>query len=90
MRTVNMDFLYGGAFGPSRRRPTSGCSSTAMLGDPTLFTRGDEVEEAWSLRRDRGRLEARPALVPELRGRARGVRAADELMRARRPRLATA
>ena len=33
---------------PSRRpRPTSGCCSTSMLGDPTLFTRTDEVESAW-------------------------------------------
>jgi len=46
MRPVNMEFLYGTTFGrapEAYERLLLDC----MLGDPTLFTRGDEVEAAW-------------------------------------------
>ncbi len=49
IRTVNMDFLYGGAFRTGLPEAYERLILDAMLGDPTLFTRTDEVEEQWSL-----------------------------------------
>jgi glucose-6-phosphate 1-dehydrogenase len=46
VRPVSMDFLYGTTFGrtpEAYERLLLDC----MLGDPTLFTRDDEVEAAW-------------------------------------------
>ncbi len=49
LRAVNMDFLYGAAFGTSPPEAYERLLLDAMLGDHTLFTRSDEVEVAWSL-----------------------------------------
>jgi glucose-6-phosphate 1-dehydrogenase len=49
IRTVHMDFLYGGAFRTGLPEAYERLILDAMLGDPTLFTRTDEVEEQWSL-----------------------------------------
>jgi len=49
IRTVNMDFLYGGAFRTSLPEAYERLILDAMLGDATLFTRSDEVEEQWAL-----------------------------------------
>jgi len=49
IRTVNMDFLYGGAFRTGIPEAYERLILDAMLGDATLFTRADEVEEQWSL-----------------------------------------
>jgi glucose-6-phosphate 1-dehydrogenase len=49
IRTVNMDFLYGGAFRTGLPEAYERLILDAMLGDATLFTRSDEVEEQWSL-----------------------------------------
>ncbi len=49
IRTVHMDFLYGGAFRTSLPEAYERLILDAMLGDATLFTRTDEVEEQWSL-----------------------------------------
>jgi len=49
IRTVNMDFLYGGAFRTGLPEAYERLIIDAMLGDATLFTRTDEVEEQWSL-----------------------------------------
>jgi glucose-6-phosphate 1-dehydrogenase len=49
IRSVNMDFLYGIAFGASPGDAYERLLLDAMLGDPTLFTRRDEVEQAWTL-----------------------------------------
>ena len=32
-----------------RPRPTNDCCSTRCIGDPTLFTRSDEVDQAWRI-----------------------------------------
>ena len=73
IRTVHMDFLYGGAFRTSLPEAYERLILDAMLGDATLFTRSDEVDEQWGARRrDRGRLEARPAELPQLPGRKLG------------------
>ena len=49
IRTVHMDFLYGGAFRTSLPEAYERLILDAMLGDATLFTRTDEVEEQWAL-----------------------------------------
>jgi glucose-6-phosphate 1-dehydrogenase len=49
VRTVHMDFLYGGAFRTGLPEAYERLILDAMLGDATLFTRADEIEEQWSL-----------------------------------------
>jgi glucose-6-phosphate 1-dehydrogenase len=49
IRTVHMDFLYGGTFREGLPEAYERLILDAMLGDATLFTRTDEVEEQWSL-----------------------------------------
>lgn len=46
-RSVDMDFRYGSAFGKSSGDAYDRLLLDCMLGDQTLFTRADEVEEAW-------------------------------------------
>jgi glucose-6-phosphate 1-dehydrogenase len=49
LRPVRMDFLYGASFGEAGPDAYERLLLDAMLGDPTLFARRDEVETAWSL-----------------------------------------
>ena len=49
VRTVHMDFLYGGAFRMGLPEAYERLILDAMLGDATLFTRADEIEEQWAL-----------------------------------------
>jgi glucose-6-phosphate 1-dehydrogenase len=49
LRPVRMDFLYGTSFGESGPDAYERLLLDAMLGDPTLFARRDEVETAWTL-----------------------------------------
>jgi glucose-6-phosphate 1-dehydrogenase len=49
IRTVHMDFLYGGTFREGLPDAYERLILDAMLGDATLFTRSDEIEEQWSL-----------------------------------------
>ena len=49
IRTVHMDFAYGGAFRTGLPEAYERLILDAMLGDATLFTREDEVEEQWKL-----------------------------------------
>ena len=46
-RTVEMDFGYGSSFGMETAEAYHRLLLDCMLGDQTLFTRADEVEEAW-------------------------------------------
>jgi glucose-6-phosphate 1-dehydrogenase len=46
-RTVDMDFSYGSAFGIASSDAYDRLLIDCMMGDQTLFTRADEVEEAW-------------------------------------------
>ena len=48
IRPVNMEFLYGTAF-LSRPEAYERLIMDAMRGDPTLFTRNDEVEAQWEI-----------------------------------------
>lgn len=49
LRPVRMDFLYGQSFGEAGPDAYERLLLDAMLGDPTLFARRDEVETAWML-----------------------------------------
>jgi glucose-6-phosphate 1-dehydrogenase len=49
IRTVQMDFMYGGAFRMELPDAYERLILDAMLGDQTLFTRSDEVEEQWAI-----------------------------------------
>jgi glucose-6-phosphate 1-dehydrogenase len=49
IRPVNMDFRYGSSFGVPTPEAYERLLLDAMLGDPMLFTRYDEVEAQWSL-----------------------------------------
>jgi glucose-6-phosphate 1-dehydrogenase len=81
LRSVNMDFLYGGAFRTELPEAYERLILDTLLGDATLFTRADEVDEQWSLvdaivaawARDR------PAF-PSYEAGTWGPAAADELM----------
>lgn len=48
-RSVNMDFRYETAFGQANTDAYSRLLIDCMLGDQTLFTRGDEVEASWRI-----------------------------------------
>ncbi len=47
IRSVNMDFLYASSFLAEAPDAYERLLVDCMLGDPTLFTRSDEVETAW-------------------------------------------
>jgi glucose-6-phosphate 1-dehydrogenase len=49
IRTVHMDFLYGGTFRMGLPEAYERLILDCLLGDATLFTRADEVEEQWAL-----------------------------------------
>jgi glucose-6-phosphate 1-dehydrogenase len=49
VRTVNMDFLYGGTFRTGLPEAYERLILDAMRGEATLFTRADEIEEQWRL-----------------------------------------
>ncbi len=49
MRPVTMDFRYGSSFGGHLTEAYTRLILDCMLGDPTLYARGDSVEVAWQL-----------------------------------------
>jgi glucose-6-phosphate 1-dehydrogenase len=54
LQEVDMNFQYGSSFGPSvtQAEAYERLLLDAMLGDRTLFTRADEVEQAWAWAED--------------------------------------
>jgi glucose-6-phosphate 1-dehydrogenase len=82
LRTVHMDFVYGGAFQVELPEAYERLLLDAMRGDATLFTRSDEVDEQWAIvdaivaawKRDR------PAF-PNYAAGTWGPPSADELLR---------
>ena len=91
IRSVHMDFLYGGAFRTGLPEAYERLILDAMLGDATLFTRIDEVEEQWSLVDSIvSAWVARPARLPELRGRHLGPASGRRPRPPRRSLLAAA
>ena len=80
---MKMDFTYGSAFSVDRPDAYETLILDAMLGDASLFTRADEVEEAWSDRRPRSSTPGPTAgrRTSRTTPPGRGVRqAADELI----------
>ncbi len=49
IRSVNMDFRYGASFAVDSPDAYETLLLDAMIGDPSLFTRDDEVERAWEI-----------------------------------------
>ncbi len=49
VRAVNMDFSYGTSFSVDSSDAYETLILDALLGDQSLFTRADEVEEAWRI-----------------------------------------
>ncbi|MHB8398663.1 MAG: glucose-6-phosphate dehydrogenase [Candidatus Limnocylindrales bacterium] len=49
VRAVNMDFTYGSAFSVDSPDAYETLILDALLGDASLFTRADEVEQAWGV-----------------------------------------
>ncbi len=49
IRPVNMDFTYGSSFSVDSPDAYETLILDALLGDQSLFTRADEVEEAWGI-----------------------------------------
>ena len=49
VRSVSMDFLYGAAFAEETSDAYERLLLDALIGDPTLFIRTDEVEQAWRI-----------------------------------------
>jgi glucose-6-phosphate 1-dehydrogenase len=49
VRTVSMDFAYGAAFMEETPEAYERLLLDAMVGDPTLFIRTDEVDQAWQI-----------------------------------------
>ena len=91
IQPVHMDFLYGSAFRDGLPEAYERLILDAMVGDATLFTRADEIEEQWAARRrDRRRLAARPPAFPNYAGRDVGAALGRGAAPARRARLAEA
>ena len=49
VRSVTMDFTYGSAFSVDSPDAYETLILDALQGDASLFTRADEVEEAWGI-----------------------------------------
>jgi glucose-6-phosphate 1-dehydrogenase len=81
IRTVHMDFLYGSAFREDLPEAYERLILDAMLGDATLFTRADEIEEQWALVDSlvAGWARDRPSF-PNYAAGTWGPAAADELL----------
>jgi glucose-6-phosphate 1-dehydrogenase len=82
VRSVNMDFSYGTSFGDDLPDAYERLLLDVMLGDPTLFPRWDEVEQAWQVVQpvlDRWAV-APPPDFPSYEAGSWGPKAADGLI----------
>ncbi len=82
-RTVEMDFGYGKAFGVGGSDAYDRLLLDCMLGDATLFTRGDEVEAAWKVvtpALTAWEQPADPSVVPQYEAGSWGPLEAEELL----------
>ncbi|HEY1014384.1 MAG TPA: glucose-6-phosphate dehydrogenase, partial [Herpetosiphonaceae bacterium] len=77
----NMDFRYGASFGVAAPEAYERLLLDAMLGDPTLFTRRDEVEAQWKLMTPiLERWAEQKATLPEYEAGTWGPAEADEFI----------
>jgi glucose-6-phosphate 1-dehydrogenase len=87
VRSVSMDFSYGTSFSDDLPDAYERLLLDVMLGDPTLFPRWDEVEQAWQAVQpilDRW-AEAPAPEFPNYEAGSWGPKAADELIGRGRP-----
>jgi glucose-6-phosphate 1-dehydrogenase len=82
VRPVTMDFSYGSAFNIDSPDAYETLILDALQGDASLFTRADEVEEAWSLLDPivESWADAEPPRFPNYDAGTWGPEAADELL----------
>ena len=79
---VPMEFRYGTSFGAEPPEAYERLILDCMLGDSTLFTRGDEVEASWRFidRIEKAFAASSPAKFPNYAAGTWGPEAADELI----------
>ncbi len=83
IRPVNMDFTYGSSFNVDSPDAYETLILDALLGDQSLFTRADEVEEAWGIVTpiiDAWVAQRRPPPFPNYEAGSWGPVEADELI----------
>jgi glucose-6-phosphate 1-dehydrogenase len=81
IRTVRMDFQYGTSFGKRSPEAYERLLLDALLGDSTLFARGDMVEVAWELAMHILEAWQQPASnFPNYQAGSWGPKEADELI----------
>ncbi|MCB0345146.1 MAG: glucose-6-phosphate dehydrogenase [Bdellovibrionales bacterium] len=84
VQEVNMDFSYGTSFGIEPPEAYERLLLDCMRADPTLFTRNDEIEEAWDLVSPLLSMwESKEGQTPPVYGYESGTwgpKAADELL----------
>lgn len=81
VRTVSMDFSYGASFIEETPEAYERLLLDAMVGDPTLFIRTDEVEQAWHIVAPiLGAIDGGQLPVQPYEAATWGPRAAEELM----------
>jgi glucose-6-phosphate 1-dehydrogenase len=82
IRPVNMEFLYGTAFLSQSPEAYERLIMDAMRGDPTLFTRNDEVEAQWQICDPIvNAWEATPGPLPQYEAGSQGPTEATGLLR---------
>jgi glucose-6-phosphate 1-dehydrogenase len=83
VRPVEMDFTYDSSFGVASPEAYERLLLDVMKGDPTLFTRNDEIEESWDLLAPIFETWNSPDAPPVLTYKAGtwGPEAADELLK---------
>jgi len=93
IRSVNMEFLYGTSFISQSPEAYERLIMDAMRGDPTLFTRNDEVEAQWRIcdpilqawantpgPRAGGRAGGQAGGLPQYKAGSQGPKEADGLL----------
>jgi glucose-6-phosphate 1-dehydrogenase len=82
IRSVNMEFLYGTAFLSESPEAYERLITDAMRGDPTLFTRNDEVEAQWRICDPIVQLwEGKPGPLPQYESGSQGPEEAESILR---------
>ncbi len=82
IRPVNMEFLYGTSFLSQSPEAYERLITDAMRGDPTLFTRNDEVEGQWRICDPIVKSwEATPGPLPKYEAGSQGPVEAESLLR---------